>query len=184
MSRTRKDRPYWVRSNDSKERREAVHNHLRHRREYVRTDVTTIPPKYVWDWDEMRYYKIPERQESVHVWDRWTEEVPCNIDEPMTHTHNRWRDGCKYYATDIGYGWPRHGAKKAVSQARRHNVKQQLKQAINYMGHHVDTDPNSAIEVPNGYDDWGTIWRWAEVDNWWDVDIEENPLYAKAMWWD
>lgn len=153
MSRTRKDRPHWVRANDPKERKMRRHNHIAIRSKKIgERKFVYRPAEVVRDEYGIVIYRTDEMSWLVNVYDRWVEYIGCNIDEPMTKTSNWAREGCWTYALDLGYGWSRHSAKTAVSQARRHHVKQQLHVAI------TNSD--------------------------WDVDIQENPLYAKNCWWD
>jgi hypothetical protein len=153
LSRTRKDRPYWVRANDPKERKTYHHNHIVIHREKVGERKYTYTPETV-ERDEFGRvtWRSPERSWMIAVYNRWAEYVGCSIHEPMTKGSNWGREGCYTRTLELGYGWPRHYAKKAVSQARRHNVTQQLHLAV------TNKD--------------------------WDVDILENPLYAKNCWWD
>jgi hypothetical protein len=153
LSRTRKDRPNWVRANDPKERKSIHHKHITVHREKVGERKYIHTPESV-ERNELGQvvWRTKEYSWMVPVYSRWVEHTGCNIEEPMTWSENWARDGCYSFALDLGYGWPRHSAKKAVSQARRHNVKQQLHVAVN------------------------------RAD--WDVDILENPLYAKNCWWD
>lgn len=142
MSRTRKDRPYWVRSNDPKERRSEVHNHLRQHREkvgeekYIHTPAHTVRDEY----GRFLCY-VPEYSWMVNVYKRWVEVAECNVNEPITRDP-RWREGCKFYAEDVGYGWPRHAAKTAVSQARRHNMRQELHTMLLYGDWDLDINEN------------------------------------------
>lgn len=153
MSRTLKDRPHWVRANDPRERKQTHHNHITIHSEKVGEEkYVHSPEEVVRDENGYVLYRLPERSWMLDVYRKWVEYLDCNINEPMTKDNSWGREGCWTYALDLGYGWPRHKAKQAVSQARRHNVKQQLRLAV--------------------------------LNDDWDLDINENPLYAKNCWWD
>ena len=78
MSRTRKDRPYWVLKNDPKMSRRAIHEHLIPQREKVGEEEYNL---YAWRPDIEPVVRIRP------LFKRWTEQVECTLDIPeKNHT--------------------------------------------------------------------------------------------------
>lgn len=182
MSRTKKDRPYWVRVNDPKSERYESHTHTVYCRE--KTGEEPIYRRKLskdnWHWEDELIYMRP-------IYRIWPEEVPCTLDRheqppsqwrtrPKTRTdaeHNeRQLTGkhCNYwlrYDKDYVSG---KFYKRLTNGAERSKIRTQLHNAVRDNGRWVDYPLLEDQET--WYEDWE------------DVDIVNDSKYASRGWYD
>jgi|ERR1700741_668813 len=168
MSRTHKDRPYWVMKNDPNADRYARHDHLITLKEQIGEEpvMRRVPTKDGWHWtDEVWYVRKLYRY--------WTVPVDCTLDvpeEPMSVWRRKTltRTNEDKLAEKNCFHWleyyPNVRSSKDVKQltngAIRSKVRQQLHQAVR---------------------DYGSWW---EDDDWYDVDIFVDSKHINSGWWD
>lgn len=187
MSRTYKDRPYYVLERDKKWQRRERHVHEVLMREKVGEE-----PVICTDLDGkeyVRYYR--------NLYKRWYVPVDCTIDKPTDRWGPNWYHD--YFGKEIipedykyCYHWlvaypnirSHKDFKHAANSNERAKVRQQMKQAVNTYGWNAHTDPFECYELPNGYDDWGTVYKYVDAPNWSDVDIRPYSKYNNSAWWD
>ncbi len=170
MSRTRKDRPYWVRVNDpgNVPRRES-HQHIIVRREKIGEEVVT---KTGWN------HKLDRWEDNVpwytkNLYRKWVEEIPCTIDVPEAppstwRSTKLWNDNhwdpnakhCNYWLRWDGDYRSGKNFKRLTHSAERGKIKTQLHNAVR---------------------DFGSYW---EEDDWDEIDIHNDSKYASRGWWD
>ena len=171
MSRTRKDRPYWVRANDPTSARRASHKHLITCIEKIGEEVVT---RNGWNFKLDRWENdVPWYTRGIYR--RWTEQVPCTLDIPeKTPSTWRWHGNSRPYDNDrerndkhcnywLQYdGDYRSGKdwKHLTNSAVRGKVKEQL---------------NAAVR------DYGSYW---EDGDWDDVDVFVDSKHAGNGWYD
>lgn len=158
MSRTDKDRPYWVKVNDPDSDRVPYHRHVVSLVEYLGEE-----PVYRTGFDGREYFAY------MHgLYSRWSEDVDCTIDRkeapPSTwrfrfprKTDNDQTRNAKHCGFELRHDnwysgsntryWKRKG-----NQAIRHKINERLNQAL--------------YELPD------------------DVDIFSDSKYIRASWWD
>lgn len=171
MSRTLKDRPYWVRVNDPRSSRYASHDHRVTCREQIGEEPVyrERPDKDGYHWHKELSYLRP-------LYRLWSETIPCTLDEPeKPPTTWRWhgprtmtdeqfnervrsRKNCNYHLTFDGDYRSGKDFKRLTHGAERSKIRQQLQTAM--------TTHN--------------CW-WAD---WEDVDIHNDSKYASRGWWD
>lgn len=85
MSRTHKDRPYWVLKNDPTMDRYATHDHLVTLSEVVREEPVyrDVPDKDGWHWHQEFWY-------MQKTYKHWTVEVDCTLDVPEGGPGKYW----------------------------------------------------------------------------------------------
>lgn len=182
MSRTYNHRPRWVKLNDPKFPVIERHQHYEIKKEKVGEEETRLYP-----WSEINYktYMRP-------IYHRWAEIVPCTIDIPeVSWVQERVRDRnaeneklCD--KRELIWSCPccsRDGAKRSINRATRARINRQLHNAVRDYGNNCDTDPAASTDWPDGFDDYGTIWKSTPIQNWWDVDISEaHKVYHDDKW--
>ena len=122
MSRTLKDRPYWVLKNDPKMDRYAIHHHLITHRELVgyepimRTDGLG---------NEVLWY-------MAGIYNSWSERVDCTLDLPESPSDSRFRNDkhCCYWLEYYPNIRSNKDIKQLTNGALRSKVRQQLREAI------------------------------------------------------
>lgn len=164
MSRTRKDRPYWVMKNDPTVERYASHNHLA-----LQTELMGEEPVYhnKWGTGEQLWY-------TRRLYKRWYEHVDCTLDIPEG-TPSTWRLRSPRTMTnedrlaDKNCYWnleyypnirSSKDFKRLTNGAVRSKVRQQLHNAVR---------------------DYGRYW---EDGDWEDIDVFEDSKYTSSHWWD
>lgn len=182
MSRTKKDRPYWVRVNDDNSPRYARHEHFVTCREKVGEEPVyrRALDKDGWHWKEELIYMRP-------VYRLWQEEVPCTIDRsekapsewrhrPKVRTdaefNERARNGkhCHYWLTVDGDYVSGKEYKRLTNGAERSKIRTQLHNAVRDNGRWVD------YFLLDDEETW--------FDAWDDVDIHNDSKYASRGWYD
>lgn len=168
MSRTRKDRPYWVLKNDPKMARYATHDHLVTLSEVVGEEPVyrTMPTKDGWHWQEVLWY-------TRKLYKHTRVEVDCTLDVPEGGPSKYWgkartKTNEERLAQKNCYWWLEYYPnvksskeyKRLTNGATRSKVRQQLHSAVR---------------------DLGTYW---EDDDWYDVDIFEDSKHLSRGWWD
>ena len=192
MSRTLKDRPYWVRVNDPKSSRRNSHKHHVMCREKVGEEPVyrRVPDKDGWHWHDELLYMRP-------IYRLWTEEVPCTIDMPEGspsswrtvkryrtdeefNNHQRTKKNCYRSLTFDGDYVSGKDFKRLTHSAERSKVRTQLHNAVRDNGSWVEDtfwlkyfDEDEMPEYP-----------WPEYIDWEDVDIHNDSKYASRGWWD
>ena len=127
MSRTRKDRPYWVLHNDPKSPRKAHHHHLKTVREKVGEE-----PVYRDDFDGKPFvwYARP-------LYKRWVETVECDLDKPYKQNDGFHGKNCSYYLDWYPENYRSNKSMQRLTNgALRSKVRQQLHTAL------ICQDPN------------------------------------------
>lgn len=171
MSRTMKDRPYWVRANDPKSPRRASHKHMITCHEKVGEEPVyrNALDKDGWHWKPEVWYTRP-------LFKRWTERVPCTLNVPEK-TPSSWRHRtrridesyndklrkdkhCNYWLIHDGDYVSGKAYKRLTHSAERGKVRTQLHNALR---------------------DFGSYW---EEGDWEEVDIHNDSKYASRGWWD
>lgn len=165
MSRTRKDRPYWVLKQDPKMDRYATHNHLVVLQELIGEEPVyrNVPDKHGWGWHEEVWYTrklyrrtpvpvdctldIPEG--PSHTWRRRARTNEERLDQKNCHW---WLDYYPNVRSDKYY-------KQLTNGAVRSKVRQKLHEAVR---------------------DHGTNWN---EDDWLDVDIFVDTKQVGNNWW-
>lgn len=169
MSRTRKDRPYWVMKNDPEMDRYARHDHLVTLREQVGEEPVyrNVLDKDGWHWKEEVLYMRP-------IFRTWTETVDCTLDipeEPVSIWRRKTLKGktnedrlaeknCFHWLEYYPNTRSSKDFKQLTNGAVRSKVRQQLHSAVR---------------------DYGTYW---EDDDWYDVDVFVDSKHASNGWWD
>lgn len=172
MSRTLKDRPYWVRVNDPKSSRRASHQHHVTCREKIGEEPVYRQKldKDGWHWHDELIYKRP-------VYRLWTEEIPCTLSRPekspsswrmkhRTRTDEEFNNKvlndkhCNYWLMHDGDYVSGKDFKRLTHSAERGKIRTQLHNAVR---------------------DYGAYW---EDDDWDDIDIHNDSKYASRGWWD
>lgn len=172
MSRTYNTRPHWVKLNDPKFPTIERHQHYKIHTEYTGEQRPSLwNPKYM-----------------VRDYYQWVENIPCTIDMPeVINQHWKFNKTKLCDKRELIWSCPCCSKKQykcLTNRAVRAKIKQKLHQATVDYGRSCDTDLFSSIQVPNGFDDYGTIWESTELPNWWDVDIQVDSKYDKSYWWD
>ncbi len=169
MSRTRKDRPYWVLKNDPKMARYASHDHVVTLMELVGEEPVyrRVPDKDGYHWQDKLWYvrKLYKRTPVV---------VPCTLDIPEG-TPSTWRyrspriisNEERLKQKNCYWGLEYHpnirsnkDMKQLTNGAVRSKVRQQLHEAVK---------------------SYGTDW---DEDDWYDVDVFVDSKHIHAGWWD
>jgi len=158
LSRTLKDRPYWVLKNDPKMSRYATHAHIVMQREEIGEE----------EYD--RYPWRPDVDPVTHIrklYRRWYENIPCTLDIPEQsrharqyarwqgrHTNEEMLEGkyCEYWLRYYPNMKSDKAFKQLTNQAIRSRINQQLRAAC-----HEDPE---------------------------DVDISTDTKYNSRGWWD
>lgn len=169
MSRTRKDRPYWVLKNDPSMERYASHDHLVLQTEWIGEEPVyrRALSKDGWHWEDKLYY-------TRQLYKRWYVAVDCTLDIPEG-TPSTWRlnyprvitnedrlaDKHCYWNLEYYPNVKSHkDFKKLTNGAVRSKVKQKLHTAVR---------------------DYGRYW---EDGDWEDIDVFEDSKYNSSQWWD
>ena len=173
MSRTRKDRPYWVRVNDPNSSRRASHGHMITCHEKIGEEPVyrSVPSKDGWHWREEVSYNRP-------LFRRWTEPVPCTLDVPERRSSNSWRMAprrlgeerneylrndkhCNYWLNYDGDYVSGKSWKHLTNSAVRGKVKEQLNAAVKSYGSYWEDGDWDEVDVfvdskhaGNGWYDW------------------------------
>lgn len=182
MSRTKKDRPHWVRVNDPKSSRYANHDHMVRCREKVGEEPVYREKlsKDNWHWEKELVYMRP-------VYHFWVEEVPCTIDraEPIPsawrtrsmsrtdeefNAHQRNGKHCHYWLNFDGDYVSGKDFKKLTHGAERSKIRTQLHNAVRDNGRWVD------YFLLDDEENW--------FDAWDEVDVHNDSKYASRGWWD
>ncbi len=172
MSRTLKDRPYWVRVNDPSSSRRASHTHMITCHEKIGEEPVyrEVPDKDGWHWRKEVSYMRP-------LFRRWVETVPCTLNLPERRSSNSWRMAprklgeerneymrndkhCNYWLTHDGDYVSGKAFKRLTHSAERSKIRQQLQTAL----------------TTHNY--------WWDDGDWNDVDIHNDSKYASRGWWD
>lgn len=168
MSRTRKDRPYWVLKSDPKMDRYATHDHI-----VVVYDVVgeepiyrRVPNKDGWGYHEELWY-------TRKLYKRTPVQVPCTLDTPDKPRHT-WRYSRSLTAPDRleqknCYWWLEYypnvrshkDFKQLTSGAVRSKVRQKLHEAVRDYGAST-----------------------TDLDDWYDVDVFVDSKHINKGWWD
>jgi len=168
MSRTRKDRPYWVIKNDPTADRYARHDHLVTLKEQVGEEpvMRRVPTKDGWHWtDEVWYMRKLYKYQVV--------EVPCTLDMPeepvsawrrkplsRTNEEKLAEKNCFHWLEYYPNVKSAKDYKRLTNGTVRSKVKQQLNKAVR---------------------DLGAYW---EDGDWDDVDVFVDSKYVGNGWWD
>lgn len=155
MSRTLKDRPYWVLKNDAAMDRYATHNHLMTIREKVGEEPVYrhVPDKDGWHWHDELMYMRP-------IFSRRVERVDCDLDIPEISGHS-WRGAknCHYWLEYYPNVKSDKEYKRLTNGAKRSKVRQVLHNAVRDNGRTTDEEC-------------------------WDVDTHTDSKYDSSYWWD
>lgn len=168
MSRTRKDRPYWVLKNDPTFDRYATHNHLVILLEKIGEEPIyhNVPDKDGWRWhEEIWYTRKLYRRTSVHV--RCTLDVVedgsrtyWSRTRPKTNEERLAQKNCYWWLEYYPNIRSSKDFKQLTNGAVRSKVRQQLHNAVR---------------------DYGSYW---EDGDWDDVDIFVDSKHITSKWWD
>lgn len=188
MSRTRKDRPYWVMKNDPTAERYARHDHLVTLREQIGEEPVyrNVPDKDGWHWKEEVLYMRP-------IFRTWTETVDCTIDTPeepvsvwrrktyaRTNEERLAEKNCFHWLEYYPNTRSNKDYKRLTNGAARSKVKQQLHSAVR--------DYGSWVEYPawQWYSDdyYDQEFPWPEYIDWEDVDVFVDSKHLSRGWWD
>lgn len=189
MSRTLKDRPYWVRVNDPKSSRRQSHDHMVTCREKIGEEPVYRQKldKDGWHWRDELVYMRP-------VYRLWREAVPCTLEKPeeapstwrrsyrKTRTDEEFNDKvrndkhCHYWLNYDGDYVSGKEFKRLTHSAERSKVRTQLHNAIRDKGRWVEDT------FWDDYYDRDTPWP-DDID-WDEVDIHNDSKYASRGWWD
>jgi hypothetical protein len=155
MSRTRKDRPYWVLKNDPRVARFARHDHLVTIREKVGEEPVyrSALDKDGWHWQDEFLYMRP-------IYGRYVEQVDCDLDVPEISGYS-WRHAknCHYWLEYYPNVKSHKEYKRLTNGAKRSKVRQVLHSAIRDNGHCTE-------------------------EEYWDVDTHTDSKYDSSYWWD
>lgn len=184
MSRTKKDRPHWVRVNDPKSSRYASHHHMVTCREKIDEEpiYRRALDKDGWHWHDEVIGQRP-------IYRLWQEEVPCTLDRPVEapsswrqrpktltddefNEHRRNDKHCNYWLNYDGDYVSGKFFKRLTHSAERGKVRVQLHNAVRDNGRWID--------YPFLDEDAQEIW----YEDWEDVDIHNDSKYASRGWWD
>lgn len=182
MSRTKKDRPYWVRVNDPSSNRYARHDHMARCREKTGEEpiYRRALDKDGWHWNDEIIHMRP-------LYRIWVEEVPCTLDKPemppsvwrtRSHTHTdeefnnkaRTEKNCHFWIQNDGDYVSGKFFKRLTHSAERGKVRVQLHNAVRDNGRWVD------YPLLEDQDDW--------YENWEEVDVHNDSKYSSRGWWD
>ena len=156
MSRTHKDRPYWVLKNDPEMDRYASHNHLKTVYEQIGEEPVYrhVPDKDGWHWHDELMYMRP-------IFGRRVEHVECDLDVPEVSGYSWRRDkNCHWWLEYYPNVKSHKEYKQLTNGAKRSKVRQVLHNAVRNNG------------------------RWADEEAWWDVDEHTDSKYDSSYWWD
>lgn len=155
MSRTRKDRPYWVLKNDPGMARFARHDHLVTIREKVGEEPVyrSALDKDGWHWHDEFLYMRP-------LYGRYVEQVDCDLDVPEISGYS-WRHAknCHYWLEYYPNVKSHKEYKRLTNGAKRSKVRQVLHSAIRDNGNCTE-------------------------EEYWDVDTHTDSKYDSCYWWD
>lgn len=185
MSRTLKDRPYWVLKNDPTMERYASHNHLA-----LQTELMGEEPVYhtKWGMEEQLWY-------IKRLYKRWYEPVDCTLDIPEGPV-STWRVRSPRTATnedrlaDKNCYWnleyypnirSNKDNKRFTNKALRHKVNVKLGQIERDFGQWLDPrDYLQDLGVDATLED---IWEAQAIDPY-AIDIVDETKYITRGWWD
>lgn len=175
MSRTFKDRPYWVLKNDPKMARYAVHNHLVPHRKEVGEEQYNI---FSWRKDS---HDLTPIYRTRKLYKRWSEYVPCTLDIPETKDYDEDKH-CEYYLEYYPNVHSNKSAKHMVNKSTRGKVRQQCKElvgkydrVIDFREQLLDGDRFTLEDMWNYYS--------IDADNW-DVYVEYDRWKNYWIWYD
>lgn len=189
MSRTFKDRPYWVLKNDPKMARYAVHNHLAPQRKLVGEEEYNI---YQW---HPRGHELTPVYRTRKMFKHWTEPVPCTLDIPEVNDayHGRWqgstpneemlnRKYCEYYLEYYPNIHSNKSAKHTVNKSARGKVRQQCKNLASKYDRVIDCREELEWFGDFSLED---IWEAQGIDSAdWDVYAETKRHKDYKIWYD
>lgn len=164
MSRTHKDRPYWVLKNDPNMDKYATHHHTVILLEEIGEEPVyrNIPNKNGRGWHEEIWY-------SRKLYKRVPVAVDCTLDVPETGSCSPYgktnenklnQKNCHWWLEYYPNVRSNKDIKRLTSGALRSKVRQQLHNAVR---------------------DYGSYW---EEGDWDDVDIFVDSKQANTGWWD
>lgn len=171
MSRTLKDRPYWVLKQDPSMSRYATHQHHVVLREEIAEEPVyrRVPTKDGWHWEDEVWY-------TRKLFKRWTANTDCTLDIPEGNPSS-WRlrsprpipSNEKKLEEKNCYWWLEYypnvrshkDYKRLTNGAMRSKVRQQLHNAVRDYGSYCED---------------GAVW--------YDVDVAPDTKYASSCWWD
>ncbi len=170
MSRTLKDRPYWVLKNDPTLDRYADHKHHVVFREHFADEPVyrSVLSKDGFHWEDQLYY-------TRGLYKRWSVNTDCTIDVPEG-TPSSWRfrsprripsneerlvkKNCSWQLNYYPNTRSNKDRKRLTNGATRSKVRQQLHNAVRDNG------------------------NWTAYVDWEDVDLVEDSKYSSSRWWD
>jgi len=166
MSRTHKDRPYWVLKNDPEMARYATHSHLVTLSELVDEEPVyrNVPDKDGWHWHEEVWY-------TRKIYKHWTVPVDCTLDIPeedgrvwrkraVTNDERLAQKNCYWWLEYYPNTRSSKDYKRLTNGTVRSKVRQQLNKAVR---------------------DLGAYW---EDGDWDDIDVFVDSKYVGNGWWD
>lgn len=165
MSRTYKDRPYWVMKNDPNADRYASHDHKVVLYHLIGEEPVyrNVPDKDGWHWHQELWY-------TKKLYDKEVVNVDCTLDmpegpgsywtRPKSNEERLDSKNCHWWLEYYPNVHSSKDFKRLTNSAVRSKVKQQL---------------NSAVR------DYGSYW---EEDDWYDVDVFVDSKHMSAGWWD
>jgi hypothetical protein len=127
MSRTLKDRPYWVIKNAPDTAKYPIHHHVVTKSEVVGTEEVTRPgiDLKTGHWITVHWYDRP-------LYKSWRENVDCTLDVPENETTWRRRSDKNCYYNLEYYPNERRNAefKQLTNRTLRSKIRQQLHTAL------------------------------------------------------
>jgi hypothetical protein len=163
MSRTRKDRPYWVKVNDPTSPRYASHNHI-----VTLSEVVGEEPVYRDGYDKHGNLVHDVLYYIRKLYKHWPAQVDCTLDRPtappcMTNLSKVWRSPdndarlsakhCEYRLIHDGDYVSGRTWKCLTNGAVRSKVRQQLHEALlNKNWDHVDIFTDSKYDSRGWWD--------------------------------
>lgn len=188
MSRTYKDRPYWVMKNDPHMDRYSTHDHLVTLSELVDEEPVfhNVPDKDGWHWHEEVWY-------NRKIYKHWTVQVDCTLDVPEGGPSKYWgrprtRTNEERLAQKNCYWWLEYypnvksskDYKRLTNGIVRSRVRQKLNKAVRSDG--------QWIEYPawRWYSDdyFDQEYPWPDYIAWDEFDMPDGYRYANRGWWD